>query len=54
VEVINYRPIFLLGEVSRPGQYPYQPAMTVVTAVAVGGGFTYRAVTDRFDRSHQQ
>ncbi len=48
VEVINYRPIFLLGEVSRPGQYPYQPAMTVVTAVAVGGGFTYRAVTDRF------
>ena len=48
VEVIAYRPIFLLGEVSRPGQYPYQPAMTVVTAVAVGGGFTYRAVTDRF------
>lgn len=48
VEVVNYRPIFLLGEVSRPGQYPYQPAMTVVTAVAVGGGFTYRAVTDRF------
>jgi polysaccharide export outer membrane protein len=48
VEVINYRPIFILGEVSRPGQYPYQPAMTVVTAVAVSGGFTYRAVTDRF------
>jgi len=48
IEVINYRPIFILGEVSRPGQYPYQPAMTVVTAVAVGGGFTYRAVTDRF------
>jgi len=48
VEVINYRPIFILGEVSRPGQYPYQPAMTVVTAVAVSGGFTYRAVTNRF------
>jgi polysaccharide biosynthesis/export protein len=48
VEVINYRPIFILGEVARPGQYPYQPGMTVVTAVAVAGGFTYRAVDDVF------
>lgn len=45
-EVIAYRPIFVLGEVNRPGQYPYQPGMTVVTAVAVAGGFTYRAVED--------
>ena len=44
VEVIAYRPIFILGEVSKPGQYPYQPGMTVVTAAAVAGGFTYRAV----------
>jgi polysaccharide export outer membrane protein len=43
-EVISYRPIFVLGEVNKPGQYPYQPGMTVLTAVAVGGGFTYRAV----------
>lgn len=48
VEVVDYRPMFILGEVSRPGQYPYQPGMTVVTAVAVAGGFTYRAVTNRF------
>ena len=47
-EVIAYRPIFILGEVARPGQYPYQPDMTVVTAVAIAGGFTYRAVTDKF------
>ncbi len=46
VEVIAYRPIFVLGEVSKPGQYPYQPGMTVVTAVAVAGGFTYRARDD--------
>jgi polysaccharide export outer membrane protein len=45
-EVITYRPIFVLGEVSKPGQYPYQPGMTVVTAAAVAGGFTYRAVQD--------
>jgi polysaccharide export outer membrane protein len=43
-EVVTYRPIFILGEVSKPGQYPYQPGMTVVTAAAVAGGFTYRAV----------
>jgi polysaccharide export outer membrane protein len=48
VEVINYRPVFVLGEVSHPGQYPYQPGMTVLTAVAVAGGFTYRAVEDVF------
>jgi polysaccharide export outer membrane protein len=48
VEVVAYRPVFILGEVSKPGQYPYQPGMSVVTAVAVAGGFTYRAVTDRF------
>lgn len=43
-EVTAYRPIFVLGEVNKPGQYPYQPGMTVVTAAAVAGGFTYRAV----------
>ena len=46
VEVIAYRPIFVLGEVSKPGQYPYQPGMTFLTAVAIAGGFTYRAVQD--------
>jgi polysaccharide export outer membrane protein len=45
-EIVAYRPIFVLGEVSKPGQYPYQPGMTVVTAAAVAGGFTYRAIQD--------
>jgi polysaccharide export outer membrane protein len=45
-EVTAYRPIFVLGEVNHPGQYPYAPGMTVVSAVAVAGGFTYRAVED--------
>jgi polysaccharide biosynthesis/export protein len=48
VEVVAYRPVFILGEVTKPGQYPYQPGMSVVTAVAVAGGFTYRAKTTRF------
>jgi polysaccharide export outer membrane protein len=46
VEVATYRPIYVLGEVNKPGQYPYQPGMTVVSAAAVAGGFTYRAIED--------
>lgn len=46
VEITAYRPIYVLGEVNKPGQYPYQPGMTVVTAAAVAGGFTYRAIED--------
>lgn len=48
VEVTAYRPFFILGEVERPGQYPFQPGMTVLTAAAIGGGFTYRANRDFF------
>lgn len=46
VQVIAYRPIFVLGEVNKPGMYAYQPGMTMLTAVAIAGGFTYRAVED--------
>lgn len=44
VEVIRYRPIFVLGEVNKPGEFPYQPGMKLLSAVALAGGFTYRAV----------
>ena len=44
VQVTDYRPIFVLGEVAKPGQYAFQPGMTMLTAVTVAGGFTYRAV----------
>jgi polysaccharide export outer membrane protein len=43
VEVANYRPFFILGEVTRPGTYPYSASLTVLNAVATAGGFTYRA-----------
>lgn len=43
VEVVAYRPVFILGEVTKPGQFPYQPGMTVLTAVSLAGGYTYRA-----------
>jgi polysaccharide biosynthesis/export protein len=43
VEVETYRPFFILGEVTAPGQYPYVANMTVETAVAIAGGFSPRA-----------
>ncbi|WP_424628643.1 polysaccharide biosynthesis/export family protein [Bradyrhizobium sp. SYSU BS000235] len=45
-EVETYRPFFILGEVTAPGQYPYVPNMTVESAVAIAGGFTPRAQRD--------
>ena len=46
VEVEQYRPFFILGEVKTPGQYAFVDGMTAVTAVAMAGGFTYRARQD--------
>lgn len=43
VQIDQHRPFFILGEVERPGQYPYVEGMTVLTGVAIGGGFTFRA-----------
>jgi polysaccharide biosynthesis/export protein len=43
VEIETYRPFFILGEVTYPGQYPYVADMTIETAVAIAGGFTPRA-----------
>lgn len=46
IEVLNYRPFYILGEVKNPGSYPYVNGMTVLNAVALAGGFTYRADQD--------
>jgi polysaccharide export outer membrane protein len=43
IEVLNYRPFYIIGEVNKPGSYQYVNGMTVINAVALAGGFTYRA-----------
>jgi polysaccharide export outer membrane protein len=43
VEVLNYRPFYIIGEVNKPGSYPFVNGMTVINAVALAGGYTYRA-----------
>jgi polysaccharide export outer membrane protein len=42
IEVDRYRPVFVMGEVGRPGQYSYVPGMTAQNAIAIAGGFTSR------------
>jgi polysaccharide export outer membrane protein len=43
IEVLSYRPFYILGEVNQPGSYAYVSGMTGITAVAMAGGFTNRA-----------
>jgi len=43
VQITNYRPFYIIGEVNKPGQYPFVNGMNAVTAVAIAGGYTYRA-----------
>jgi polysaccharide export outer membrane protein len=45
ISVLNFRPFFILGEVNKPGSYPYSNDMNVINAVALGGGYTTRAKT---------
>jgi len=54
VEVESYRPFFILGEVTAPGQYPYVPNMTVESAVAIAGGFSPRAKRDVVTVTHTE
>ncbi len=43
MDVLNFRPFYILGEVGNSGEYPYANGLTVLNAVATAGGFTYRA-----------
>ncbi|HEY9569254.1 MAG TPA: polysaccharide biosynthesis/export family protein [Thalassobaculum sp.] len=46
IQVLGYRPFYIVGEVQKPGSYPYVDGMVVMNAVALAGGFTYRARED--------
>ena len=47
VSVSSFRPFYVLGEVEKPGEYPYHTGLNLLSAIAVAGGDTYRA-----NRSH--
>ncbi len=46
IQVLDYRPFYILGEVKEPKSYPYVDGMSFRNAVAIAGGFTYRAKED--------
>jgi len=46
VQVLKYRPYYLMGEVATRGAFPYLSGMTFLKAIAIAGGFTYRAKQD--------
>lgn len=47
IEVLNYRPIYVHGEVKSGGEFPYKNGLKIRDAIALAGGFTYRA-NERF------
>jgi protein involved in polysaccharide export with SLBB domain len=47
IELVNLRPFFILGEVEKRGSYPYVNGLTIAQAVAIAGGYTYRASRGR-------
>lgn len=54
VQIEEYRHFFVTGEVRRPGSYPYQPGMTVLSAITVAGGHTFRANTKAYSINRTQ
>ena len=46
IEVRNYRPYYLIGEVQSTGSFPYVAGITYLTAIAMAGGYSYRAKKD--------
>jgi len=47
VDVVNFRPFYVLGEVQKPGEYPFRSGLNVLSAIAIAGGTTYRANSSR-------
>lgn len=54
VQINQYRPFYVVGEVKKPGEYPFRPGMTVLTALSVAGGYTFRAQTGKVAITRRQ
>jgi protein involved in polysaccharide export with SLBB domain len=47
VDILEYRPFYVNGEVGSPGHFPFQPGITVRKAISIAGGFKERASKDK-------
>lgn len=60
VDVLSYRPFYIVGEVKNPGDFPYQADLTVLKAIAIAGGYSIRAnksklyITRASDKTHSR
>jgi protein involved in polysaccharide export with SLBB domain len=52
VSLVEFRPFYILGEVEKPGAYPYSGGLNVMSALAIAGGPTYRASRSRILIQH--
>ena len=52
VELAQYRPLYLSGEVEKPGEYPFAPNLTVLKAISLGGGLRRSESGQRFARDY--
>jgi protein involved in polysaccharide export with SLBB domain len=53
VEISDYRPFYIVGEVQKPGQYPFANGLTAASAIALAGGYTPKAVQSVLYVRHQ-
>ncbi len=42
VEIVQFRPFFIIGDVQSPGEYPYRPGLTAIQALSIAGGIFRR------------
>jgi len=54
VNIVEFRSIYINGEVKKPGGYEYQPGLTVDKAIALAGGFTDRASREKIYKSESK
>src|SRR5215470_1521737 len=47
VDVVSFRPFYVLGEVQKPGEYQFRSGLNALSAIAIAGGPTYRANTSK-------
>lgn len=52
IEMLNYHPFYIIGEVNNPGSYPFANGLTIMRAVALAGGYTYRAKKNKALLTH--
>jgi polysaccharide export outer membrane protein len=52
VNVVEFRPFYIMGEIQRPGAYPYSSGLNILSAIAVAGGTTYRGSRSTVEIQH--